>query len=141
MVSIRQKLKNLIDNTMIFIVNLLPLNKRNKVNSIRIFHFIFPLLFIIPLCYVNTYYFKYIYVLIVFVLITQISFDTCIITDLEEHFTDDIENMQTVSESSLIILGLEPNKTNTRILTGLVTSYMLFCAYAISDYRFNYSKN
>ena len=49
--------------------------------------------------------------------------------------------MQTVSESSLIILGLEPNKTNTRILTGLVTSYMLFCAYAISDYRFNYSKN
>jgi len=43
--------------------------------------------------------------------------------------------MQTVSESCLIILELEPNKTNTRILTILVTIWLLCYALLITYYR------
>jgi len=141
MVSIRVKIKKFICNTVIFIINLLPLKRKYIANLIRAVHFVFPLCFVIPLCYANTSDFKYIYGAIIFIIFTQIVFDTCLITDVEEHYTDNIENMNSVSETSLIILGFEPNIKNKRILTGLVTSYMLFWVYVISDYRFNYSKN
>lgn len=141
MVCIKVKIKRFICNTVISIINLLPLKRKYIANLIRAVHFVFPLFFVIPLCFVNTSDFKYIYGVIIFIIFTQIVFDTCLITDVEEHYTDNIENINSVSETSLIILGFEPNIKNKRILTGLVTSYMLFLVYAISDYRFNYSKN
>ena len=154
MVCIKVKIKRFICNTVISIINLLPLKRKYIANLIRAVHFVFPLFFVIPLCFVNTSDFKYIYGVIIFIIFTQIVFDTCLITDVEEHYTDNIENINSVSETSLIILGFEPNIKNNfstqigdpnivnkRILTGLVTSYMLFLVYAISDYRFNYSKN
>jgi len=138
MVSIRVKIKKFICNTVISIINLLPLKEKYIANLIRAVHFVFPLFFVIPLCFADTNDFKYIYAAIVFIIFTQIVFDTCLITDVEEHYTNDIENMNSVSETSLIILGLEPNTRNKRILTGLVTIYMLFLTYAISYYRLEY---
>jgi hypothetical protein len=132
-------IKNIICNIVISIINLLPFSKKNISILIRSFHFIFPLFIILPLCFINETKFKYVYFVIIFIIITQIVFDTCLLTDIEEHYTENIENMTSVSVSILKIVGYRPIKKNKQILTMLVTIWTLCCVLLITYYRYTYN--
>jgi hypothetical protein len=79
------------------------------------------------------------YFVIIFIIITQIVFDTCLLTDVEEHYTENIENMTSVSVSILKIIGYRPIKKNKQILTILVTIWTLGCALLVTHYRYTYN--
>ena len=132
-------IKNIICNIVISIINLLPFSKKNISILIRTFHFIFPLFIILPLCFIDKNKFKYVYFVIIFIIITQIIFDTCLITDVEEYYTENIENMTSVSVSILKIIGYHPTNKNKQILTILVTIWSLCCALLITYYRCTYN--
>lgn len=132
-------IKNIICNVVISIINLLPFSKKYISILIRTFHFIFPLFIILPLCFIDKNKFKYVYFVIIFIIITQIVFDTCLITDVEEHYTENIENMTSVSVSILKIIGYHPTNKNKQILTMLVTIWTLCCVLLITYYRCSYN--
>ena len=132
-------IKNMICNIVISIINLLPFSKKNISILIRSFHFIFPLFIILPLCFINETKFKYVYFIFIFIIITQILFNTCLLTDIEEHYTENIENMTSVSVSILKIIGYRPIKKNKQILTMLVTIWTLCCVLLITHYRYTYN--
>ena len=132
-------IKNIICNIVISIINLLPFSKKNISILIRSFHFIFPLFIILPLCFINETKFKYVYFIFIFIIITQILFNTCLLTDVEEHYTENIENMTSVSVSILKIIGYCPIKKNKQLLTMLVTIWTLGCVLLVTHYRYTYN--
>lgn len=132
-------IKNIICNIVISIINLLPFSKKNISILIRSFHFIFPLFIILPLCFIDKNKFKYVYFVIIFIIMTQIVFDTCLLTDVEEHYTENIENMTSVSVSILKIIGYRPIKKNKQILTMLVTIWTLGCVLLVTHYRYTFN--
>ena len=75
----------------------------------------------------------------IFIITTQIVFDTCLLTDIEEYYTENIENMTSVSVSILKIIGYHPTNKNKQILTMLVTIWTLCCVLLITYYRYTYN--
>ncbi len=133
--DIRDKLKKTICNTAIFFINMLPLDKKIIANLVRLVHFCFPLCFLIPLSLIEPNEFKYVYYAIGFVIFTQIYFDGCLLTDIEENYTDNIENLSSVSVTILNLLNVNPVQKNKRMLTAFVTVGMLFWVNIITQYR------
>ena len=69
------------------------------------------------------------YLILTFGVVTQIVFDTCLLTDVEEHYTKN--NKESVIVVALNKLNINPCKKNKRRITFIVTFLTLITIYFI----------
>ena len=125
----KKYIKKNICNGLIFIFNKLPMNKENIGKFVRYFHYILPLLLILSFIIIKKKNFIFMYLILTFGVVTQIVFDTCLLTDVEEHYTNN--NKESVIVVALNKLNINPCKKNKRRITFIVTFLTLITIYFI----------
>ena len=133
------QLKKYILNMMISICQYIPVHNDNISKLLRYIHLCLPLTSIIPCLILPIQYIFIIHIYLIATVTTQVLFDTCLLTDLEEFFyTGEDKYISTVS-TILIHLDIEPTFDAKLFLTQLITITIITIVLCITYYRTKYT--
>jgi hypothetical protein len=133
------QLKKYILNMMIGICRHIPLYNNNISKLVRYIHMCLPLTSIIPCLVLPIQYIFIIHIYLILTVITQVLFDTCILTDLEEFFYTGEDKYISVVSTILIHLDIEPTFNTKLILTQIITITIITIVLCITYYRTKYT--
>ncbi len=134
-----QELKKKILKIMISICQYLPLDNDDISILVRNIHLCLPLTSIIPCLILPIQYIFIIHIYLIATVTTQILFDTCLLTDLEEFFYTGEDRYISVVSTILIYLDIEPTFDAKLFLTQIITITIITIVLCITYYRTKYT--